>query len=156
MNVYRYVCHKCCHWWSTTIIADHCPECNYPEPGRVHLESEESAMLAALGALTFERDEALKKLENARRYFAINEDRVWQVVVEWDGDMPDPSPELVYVRRERDEARRWAAHFYRLWKATPKPPFYPAIDAAMEQAAEETAARVTGRTTGKRSKGGKK
>lgn len=156
MNVYRYICHNCHHWWATSVPAEACPACRCPEPGRVFLEGEVDAMLAALGAVTFERDEALKKLANARRYFAINEDRVWQVVVEWDGDMPAPSPELVFVRRERDEARRWAAHFYRLWKDTPKPPFYPAIDEAMEKAAEETAARVTGRTTvSKRSKGGK-
>ena len=55
--------------------------------------------------LQAERDEARTKLANARRYFAVNEDRVWDIIVEWDGEMPRPSVELVEVRRERDEAR---------------------------------------------------
>lgn len=63
-----------------------------------------------------ERDEAIKKLDNARRYFAVHDDNVWSAITEYDGKMPEPSSELVQARKERDEARAWAIYFRRKCK----------------------------------------
>lgn len=75
---------------------------------------------------------------------------------------------IMRLEAERDEARRWAAHFYRLWKAFDTPanekPFTvnvtglnhlqqaiedakPAVAEAMREAAKRTAERVTGKPT---------
>lgn len=62
-EVIKYVCHDCHHWWAASLPYGKCPYCAAREIGRIYLESEEAAMLAALVALTFERDEARKTID---------------------------------------------------------------------------------------------
>lgn len=114
-EVYKYIC-GCGYWWAATSADRHCPKCGGDElVSRVFLESEEAAMLAALGALTF----------------------------------------------ERDEARRWARHFYRLWKAFDTPanekPFTVNVTGIdhLQQAAEALREAVTNEQRTVASKGRK-
>lgn len=119
-HVYKYIC-GCGHWWATTSEDRHCPKCGGDElVSRVYLESEEAAMLTALGAVTAERDEARKKLDNVRECLGVTDEIVWDVMTSWDGGGVQPGPEIVELKKQRDDARRWARHYKRLYEATQK------------------------------------
>ena len=68
-EAYKYIC-GCGHWWATENGDRRCPQCGGDElVSRVFLESEEAAILAALGSLTFERDEARRWARYYKRLF---------------------------------------------------------------------------------------
>lgn len=77
-EVYKYIC-GCGYWWAATSADRHCPKCGGDElVSRVYLESEEAAMLSALGALQFDLAEARRL---ARHYYRL-----------WNALAPAPAP----------------------------------------------------------------